>query len=102
MPTPQNGQTHSSNSSATADELSDCVSSFYGVGLFKRRPVAKNRFRLNTVADKIIVSNENKRFLAKLITGKRTVQCQQYRQFSEVHRGCSGNFITDFEQEFIE
>ena len=31
-PTPQNGQTHSNNSSATADELLECVWWFCGVG----------------------------------------------------------------------
>ena len=31
-PTPQNGQTHSNNSSATADELFQCVWLFCGVG----------------------------------------------------------------------
>ena len=30
--TPQNGQTHSNNSSARADELFECVWPFYGVG----------------------------------------------------------------------
>ena len=33
MPTPQNGQTHSSNSSATADQLSECVLPFCMVGV---------------------------------------------------------------------
>ena len=32
MPTPNNGETHSDNSSATADELFDCVWPFCGVG----------------------------------------------------------------------
>ena len=32
MPTPQNGQTHSKNSSATADELLKSVWPFCGVG----------------------------------------------------------------------
>ena len=31
-PTPQNGQTHSNNSSANADELFECVRPFRGVG----------------------------------------------------------------------
>ena len=32
-PTPQNGQTHSNNSSVTADNLFECVWPFYGVGV---------------------------------------------------------------------
>ena len=31
-PTPQNGQTHSNNSSATANEFFECVWPFCGVG----------------------------------------------------------------------
>ena len=30
---PQNGQTHSNNSTATADELFECVKPFSGVGV---------------------------------------------------------------------
>ena len=32
VPTPQNGQTHSNNLSARADELFECVWPFCGVG----------------------------------------------------------------------
>ena len=35
MPTPQNGQTQSNNLSAVADELFECVWSFYGVGALR-------------------------------------------------------------------
>ena len=33
MPTPQNGQTHSNNLSATADEFTDCAWAFVGLAL---------------------------------------------------------------------
>ena len=32
MPTPQNGQTHSNNLSAIADELFECIWTFCGIG----------------------------------------------------------------------
>ena len=51
MPTPQNGLTHSNNSSTTPDELFECVWSFCGVGngkifleviFFKKKSTGKN------------------------------------------------------------
>ena len=58
MPTSQNGQTHSNNSSAFADELFEYVWPFYGVGTWRVKIqsigwtqcyVIFQRFYLNTV-----------------------------------------------------
>ena len=41
-PIPQNGQTHSSNSSAIADELFQCVWPFSGIGALKVNKISQN------------------------------------------------------------
>ena len=47
MPTPQNGQTHSNNSSEFPDELFQCIRPFCGVGALRVKVPTKLRLGLN-------------------------------------------------------
>ena len=47
MPTPQNGQTHSNNSSQFPDELFQCIRPFCGVGALRVKVPTKLRLGLN-------------------------------------------------------